>query len=293
MTRAGFIAIVGPPNAGKSTLVNRLVGAKVSIVSPKPQTTRTRIAAILTEGEAQAVFVDLPGVFAPRRRLDRAMVDAAWRGLADADLAVLVVDAAAPDPALEMVERVQAEAKIAILALNKIDLVPRGRLLEISAAFNRTHFAATFMISAENGDGIDDLKREALARLPAGPWLYDEDQLTDLPQRLMAAETTREQVFRQLHQELPYDSYVETERWTEMPDGSVRIDQVLNVRREGQRKIAIGAGGARVKEIGAKARAELEQFLGRRVHLFLTVKVAENWDDRRELFANWGLEYEA
>jgi GTP-binding protein Era len=293
-TRCGFVAMLGAPNAGKSTLVNALVGAKVAIVSPKPQTTRTRIAAIATEGDVQMVYVDLPGVFAPKRRLDRAMVDAAWRGAADADEVLLIVDARDPEPAEAIRERLKERSIAATLVLNKVDIVERSTLLGLAKAWNDAFaFAATFMVSARTGDGVDDLRRHVAARMKDGPWHYPEDELTDLPSRLLAAEVTREQVFVQLHQELPYSSAVETEAWTEREDGSVRIDQAITVEREGQKKIVIGAGGARIKEIGARARAELETLLGRRVHLFLTVKVAEGWSEKRGFYSAWGLDYDA
>jgi GTP-binding protein Era len=293
-TRCGFVAMLGAPNAGKSTLVNALVGAKVAIVSPKPQTTRTRIAAIATEGDAQMVYVDLPGVFAPKRRLDRAMVDAAWRGAADADEVLLIVDARDPDAAEPIRDQLAARGIAATLVLNKIDIIERSALLALAKSWNDAFaFAATFMISARTGDGVDDLRRHVAARMKEGPWLYPEDELTDLPARLIAAEVTREQVFLQLHQELPYASAVETEAWSEREDGSVRIDQAITVEREGQKKIVIGAGGARIKEIGARARTELEALLGRRVHLFLTVKVAEGWSEKRGFYSAWGLDYDA
>jgi GTP-binding protein Era len=293
-TRCGFVAMLGAPNAGKSTLVNALVGAKVAIVSPKPQTTRTRIAAIATEGDAQMVYVDLPGVFAPKRRLDRAMVDAAWRGAADADEVLLIVDARDPEPAEPIRERLKERGIAANLVLNKVDIIERSALLGLAKAWNDAFaFAATFMISARTGDGVGDLRRHVAARMKEGPWLYPEDELTDLPSRLLAAEVTREQVFVQLHQELPYSSAVETEAWTEREDGSVRIDQAITVEREGQKKIVIGAGGTRIKEIGARARGELETLLGRRVHLFLTVKVAEGWSEKRGFYSAWGLDYDA
>lgn len=293
-TRCGFVAMLGAPNAGKSTLVNQLVGAKVAIVSPKPQTTRTRIAAIATEGAVQTIYIDLPGVFAPKRRLDRAMVDAAWRGAADADEVLLIVDAKDPLDAEPIRDELRARNIGATLVLNKVDIVERTTLLALAKSWNDAFaFHATFMVSARTGDGVDDLRRHVTGRMRAGPWLYPEDELTDLPARLLAAEVTREQVFMQLHQELPYSSAVETEAWTEREDGSVRIDQLLTVEREGQKKIVIGAGGARIKEIGARARAQLEELLGRRVHLFLTVKVAEGWSEKRGFYSAWGLDYDA
>ncbi|HEX6978322.1 MAG TPA: GTPase Era [Alphaproteobacteria bacterium] len=294
-THCGFVAVLGAPNAGKSTLVNRLVGAKVSIVSPKVQTTRTRITGIAIQENTQIVFLDLPGIFVPRRRLDRAMVDAAWRGVEDADTALVLVDAARGID--EDTETILAGLKTreikAVLVLNKIDLVKPPVLLQLSADLNaRTSFEATFMVSAATGDGVDDLMRFLVAHMPEGPWLYPEDQLTDLSERLLAAEITREQIFLQLHQELPYSAAVETEKWENFADGSVRIDQTIFVQREGQKKIVIGEKGNRIKSIGAAARAELARVLGRKVHLFLYVKVAEDWAERREFFRAWGLEYD-
>ncbi len=294
-TRSGFVAVLGAPNVGKSTLVNRLVGAKVSIVSPKVQTTRTRVTGIALRAATQIVFVDLPGVFAPRRRLDRAMIDAAWRGGADADVALLVIDATRGlDDDSERIVAGLVERKLdAVLVINKIDLVKRTALLGLAAELNaRASFSATFMISALTGDGAEELMRHLASRMPPGPWLYPEDQLTDLSERLLAAEITREQIFMQLHQELPYSVAVETEKWEDFADGSVRLDQVIYVQREGQRKIVIGEKGSRIKAIGAAARTELAKLLGRKVHLFLHVKVAADWSERREFYRDWGLEYD-
>ena len=293
-TRCGVVAVMGAPNAGKSTLVNAMVGSKVSIVSPKVQTTRTRVTGVAVEGPTQIVFLDTPGVFAPRRRLDRAMVDAAWRGAADADCVLLLVDAKRgfDDEVRRLVEGLEERRIKAVLVLNKIDLVKRAQLLSLAAELNNRHaFSDTFMIAAETGDGVADLKRHLAARMPQGPWLYPEDDLTDMPMRLLAAEVTREHAYRQLRQELPYSLAVETEAWQEQADGSARIDQVIYVRKESQRRIVIGAKGAKVKEIGAAARAELQHLLDRKVHLFLHVKVQENWDERREFYRDWGLEY--
>jgi GTP-binding protein Era len=294
-TRSGFVAVLGAPNVGKSTLVNRLVGAKVSIVSPKVQTTRTRVTGIAVRGPVQIVFVDLPGVFAPRRRLDRAMVDAAWRGAADADIAMLLIDATRGlDEDSERILAGLAERKLdSVLVINKVDLVKRPALLGLAAELNtRAAFAATFMISALTGDGTAELMQHLEQRMPEGPWLYPEDQLTDLSERLLAAEITREQIFMQLHQELPYSVAVETEKWEDFADGSVKIDQVVYVQREGQRKIVIGEKGARIKAIGAAARAELAKLLDRKVHLFLHVKVAPDWSEKREFYRDWGLDYD-
>jgi len=295
-TRAGFVAVLGAPNVGKSTLVNQLVGSKVSIVSPKVQTTRARVMGIAMQGQTQIAFLDLPGIFVPKRRLDRAMVDAAWRGAADADTVLLVVDASRGlDDNTETIIAGLAERKIAALvAINKIDLVKRGALLTLADAINkRATFAATFMVSAAKKDGVDDLMADLVQRMPEGPHLYPEDQLTDMSERLLAAEVTREQVFLQLHQELPYSVAVETEKWEEFKDGSARVEQVIYVQRDGQRKIVIGEKGARIKAIGAAARAELTNVLGRRIHLFLHVKVAEDWAEKRDFYRVWGLEYDA
>ena len=295
-TRCGFVAVIGAPNVGKSTLVNRLVGSKVSIVSPKVQTTRTRVVGIGISGATQIVFLDLPGVFAPKRRLDRAMVDAAWRGATDADQIVLLVDAVRGiDENTEAILTGLDERRIEpILAINKIDAVKRPVLLGLAADLNaRAKFAATFMISATTGDGTDALMRHLVDRMPEGPWLYPDDQPTDMSERLLAAEVTREQVFLQLHQELPYSVAVETEKWEDFADGSARVEQVIYVQRDGQRKIVIGEKGARIKAIGAAARKELAAILGRKVHLFLHVKVAEDWSERRDFYRAWGLEYDA
>jgi GTP-binding protein Era len=295
-TRCGVVAVMGAPNAGKSTLVNRLVGSKVSIVSPKAQTTRTRVTGIALEGPAQIILLDTPGVFAPRRRLDRAMVDAAWRSAADADHVLLLVDAkrGLDEETRALAEGLSGRKIAAVLGLNKVDLVKPAKLLALAKQLNDLHaFAATFMVSAETGDGVDDLKRHLAQQMPEGPWLYAEDDITDLTERLLAAEVTREHAFRQLHEELPYSLAVETEKWEERKDGSARVDQVIYVRKEGQRKIVIGQGGARIKAIGAASRAELTKLLGRKIHLFLHVKVAEDWDERRDFYQIWGLEYEA
>ena len=296
--RCGFVAIVGAPNAGKSTLVNRLVGTKVSIVSPKVQTTRTRVLgiALVEEEGAQVIFIDTPGIFKPKLRLERAMVRAAWSGAADADLVVLVVDARKGMD--EDVENILAALKEAgrrvILALNKIDLVKRDQLLGLTAKLNDSGIIDdVFMISAEKGDGTEDLLRHCTKLLPEGPWHFPEDQLSDMPQRILAAEITREQLFNRLHQELPYAALVESEKWEERDDGSVRIDQVIYVRRDGQKAIVLGKGGAQIKAIGAAARQELEKLLERPVHLFLFVKVREDWPDDRQRYNDLGLEYDA
>jgi GTP-binding protein Era len=294
--RCGFVAIVGAPNVGKSTLVNRLVGSKVSIVSPKAQTTRTRVLGIALFGETQALLVDTPGVFAPRRRLDKAMVNAAWEGASGADVIVVMVDAArgerAVHEAVPVVEWLRERRRRAVLVLNKVDAVEKPKLLELADRLNNCDaFEQVFMISALNGDGVHDFADHLRAVLPPGPWLYPEDQLSDMPARLLAAEITREKLFFHLQQELPYSVAVETESWTGRNDGSVRIDQVIWVEREGQRPIVLGRGGLRIKKIGELARAELEALLGHRVHLFLYVKVRENWRDDPAFYRLHGLTF--
>ena len=295
-TRCGYVALIGAPNSGKSTLLNRLVGRKLAIVTPKAQTTRNRLLGIAIEGPAQIVFVDTPGIFAPRRRLDRAMVAAAWSGAEDADEALLLVDASRgiDRDTRRILDRLAGRSRRSILALNKIDLVARESLLGLTDALSREGlFDPIFMISGLKGDGVEDVKRHLAASLPQGPWLFPEDQLSDAPERLIAAEVTREQVFLQLHDELPYASTVETEQWEDKPDGSVRIEQVIYVQRPSQRASVLGEGGKRIKTIGARARAELARMLERRVHLFLFVKVRQNWIDDRERFEAVGLDYDA
>ena len=294
-TRCGYVALIGAPNAGKSTLLNRLVGHKLAIVTPKAQTTRSRLLGIAIEGPVQIVFVDTPGIFAPRRRLDRAMVSAAWSGAEDADEAVLLVDAArgVDRDTRRILDRLAERGRKSVLALNKIDLVRRDTLLGLAATLSKEgRFDPVFMISGLSGDGVEDVKRHLAAAVPPGPWLFPEDQLSDAPERLIAAEVTREQVFLQLHDELPYASTVETESWEDRRDGSVRIEQVIYVERQSQRAIVLGDRGQRIKAIGARARAELEQMLERRVHLFLFVKVRQNWGEDRERFAALGLDYD-
>jgi GTP-binding protein Era len=294
--KSGFIAVVGAPNVGKSTLINRFVGTKVSIVSPKVQTTRTRVLGICMKDAAQVIFIDTPGIFQPRRRLDRAMVAAAWGGAADADAVLLVVDAKrglCPDTTA-IVEKLSKSGRKATLAINKIDLVRKDTLLDLVAKLNGYDiFADTFMISAETGDGTDDLLAHLADKLPEGPWLFPEDQVSDMPERLLAAEITREQLYLQLHQELPYAATVETETWEDKEDGSVRIDQVVYVERDSQKAIVLGKRGSRIKTLGAGARKELEAILGCRVHLFLFVKVRDKWGDDPERYRDWGLDYNA
>jgi GTPase len=294
-TRCGYVALIGAPNAGKSTLLNQFVGSKLAIVTPKIQTTRTRLLGIAIADDAQLIFVDTPGIFAPRRRLDRAMVASAWAGAADADEIVLLVDAARPADAdtAQIIERLKTGGRRAILGLNKIDLVRRDALLGIADTLFRVGlFDRVFMISGLTGEGVADLKQHLAAIMPAGPYLFPEDQLSDTPERWLAAEITREQVFLQLHDELPYMTTVESEGWEERTDGSVRIDQVIYVRRPGQRAIVLGDKGTRIKAIGARARAELQRLLGRRVHLFLFVKVRDNWIEDRERYAALRLDYD-
>ncbi len=293
-TRCGFIAVLGAPNVGKSTLVNQLVGAKVTIVTPKVQTTRSRMTAIAMAGASQLVFVDTPGIFEPRRRLEKAMVSAAWSGAKGADLVVLVVDATRglDGDTARIVDGIEGRPSTALLALNKIDVTPNAARLELARALNeRLAFARTFMISALSGDGVDDLRRHLAEAVPHGPWLYPPEQLADVPLRLLAAEATREQIFLRLYQELPYAITVETESWHERDDGGVRIEQVIYVRRDSQKAIVLGKRGAGIKAIGAAARAELEVQLDRRVHLFLFVKVRKDWPDDPERYREMGLDF--
>ncbi len=291
MTRAGFVAVIGAPNAGKSTLVNALVGQKVAIVSPKAQTTRARLMGIAIDESDQILLVDTPGIFPPRRRLDRAMVAAAWTGAQDADLILLVIDAS---------ERVEDEIVAALdkrehplfLVLNKIDLVKKEHLLALSADLtSRLNPDQVFMISASKGDGVPDLKRALAEAMPEGPWLYPEDEVSDATDRMIAAELTREQIVNRLRQELPYATAVDTETWDDRPDGSTAIRQQILVERDSQKAIVIGKGGRRLKEIGEAARAEIAQHLGRPVHLFLHVKVNPKWDEDRALYREIGLEW--
>ena len=293
-TRCGFVAIIGAPNAGKSTLVNRLVGTKVSIVSRKVQTTRSIVRGIVMAGRSQIVLVDTPGIFAPRRRLDRAMVDTAWGGARDADLVALLVDAAqgADDEVQALLATLRDIPHPKILVLNKVDAVKRETLLVLADALNQAlPFERTFMVSALTGDGLADLVSFLAARVPAGPWLYPEDEVSDLPLRQLAAEITREKLFERLHQELPYQATVETEEWKEQPDGSVRLSQTIFVERDSQKKIVIGKGGATIKAISMAARAEIGEIAEKPVHLFLFVKVRENWADDPERYREMGIEF--
>jgi GTPase len=296
-TRAGFVALIGEPNAGKSTLLNRMVGAKVSIVTHKVQTTRTRIRGVAIEGAAQIVFVDTPGLFRPRRRLDRAMVAAAWGGAADADIVVLLVEAhrgltSGVQAIVEALRDRLPRGRTVALAINKIDKVKAEALLDLSKSLNDAFpFVRTFMISAERGHGVADLKRWLAESLPEGPWLYPEDQIADLPLRMIAAEMTREKCTLRLHQELPYELTVETESWQERADSSVRIDQLIYVARDGHKGIVLGHKGETIKAISQAARAEIAQFLERPVHLFLQVKVRPNWLEEAERYGEMGLDF--
>ena len=309
-TRAGFAAVIGAPNAGKSTLVNRLVGSKVSIVTPKVQTTRFNVRGVVMAGAVQIVLVDTPGIFKPRRRLDRSMVRAAWSGAEDADVVLHLVDAEAElavsggkadgaarkgvEDRIAITEGLKASGRPAILALNKIDQVRRDTLLALSQAlFETGAYSEVFMISVANGSGVDDLKARLAELMPEGPWFYPEDQSADVPMRVLAAEVTREKIYLRLHQELPYSAAVETTAYAEDAKGGVRIEQSIFVEREGQRPIVLGKGGQTLKWIGQKAREELTELLGRPVHLFLHVKVDPRWAERRELYTGVGLEFDA
>lgn len=297
MTRAGFVALIGEPNAGKSTLLNRMVGAKVSIVTHKVQTTRARIRGVAMEGEAQIVFVDTPGLFRPRRRLDRAMVAAAWGGAADADLIVLLIEAhrglteGAASIIDSLKDRVPQGVRVA-LAINKIDRVKAEALLGLAKDMNEAFpFIETFMISAEKGHGVDRLKQWLASQMPEGEWFYPEDQIADLPMRVIAAEITREKLTLRLHEELPYQLTVETEKWEDRPDGSTRIDQIVYVARDGHKGIVLGNKGETIKQVGQAARVDITEFIGRSAHLFLQVKVRPNWLEEPERYTEMGLDF--
>ena len=293
-TRCGFVALIGAPNAGKSTLLNALVGSKVTIVSRKVQTTRALIRGITLEGRSQIIFVDTPGIFAPKRRLDRAMVTTAWSGAHEADLVGVLIDArkGLEEEADSILERLAEVKGPKILILNKIDLVPRDTLLTLTKAANdKARFEATFMISALKRDGVADLKTWLAERMPPSPWLYPPDQMSDAPMRQLAAEITREKLFERLHQELPYHSTVETESWKELRGGNIRVEQTIYVERESQRKIVIGEGGQTLKAIGESARREIAEIVEAKVHLFLFVKVREGWGDDPERYRAMGLEF--
>ena len=296
----GFVALIGAPNAGKSTLLNRFAGAKVSIVSPKVQTTRTRVLGIRIEGDTQIIFIDTPGIFRPRRRLDRAMVAAAWGGAGDADHICLLVDAtrfrggeADPDTR-RIVGRLKETGGRAVLAINKVDAVSKPALLEMAAVLDGEGvFSGTFMVSAEKGGGTGDLLSHLTSLMTPGPWLFPEDQISDMPRRLLAAEITREKLYLQLHQELPYAATVETDSWEEREDGSARIEQTIYVERDSQKAIVLGKGGARIRQLGRAAREELQELLEQRIHLFLFVKVRDKWGDDPARYRDWGLDYNA
>ncbi|MGL5734551.1 MAG: GTPase Era [Beijerinckiaceae bacterium] len=293
-TRCGFVALIGAPNAGKSTLLNALVGSKVSIVSRKVQTTRALVRGLAIQDQAQIIFVDTPGIFKPKRRLDRAMVTSAWSGVADADCVALLVDAkkGIDEEVSAILEKLPDVRKPKVLILNKIDLMPRDRLLALTAELNGTlKFDATFMISATRGDGVADVLSWFASQMRPGPWLYPEDQISDAPLRMLAAEITREKIYDRLHEELPYQSTVETDLWDVRPDGSVKIEQTIFVERESQRKIVLGKGGQTIKAIGAAARAEIAEIAETKIHLFLFVKIRENWSDDPERYRVMGLEF--
>ena len=296
-TRCGFIAALGAPNAGKSTLTNALVGEKVSIVSPKVQTTRTRVLGIYMDGPAQVLLVDTPGIFDPQKRMDRAMVAAAWNGAKDSDLSMLLIDASrskAFEEAKAIIDVLVEKKRKVILVLNKIDLIKRDTLLSLSERLNDIgEFEATFMVSAKTGNGVEELKSYLSEIVPESPWLYPEDQASDMPSRLLAAEITREKLFIQLHQELPYATTVETEEWEQFDNGSIRIAQVIFVQRDTQRAIVLGKGGAKIKRIGQDSRRELKEIFGTDVHLKLFVKVRENWQDDPSRYSVWGLDFNA
>jgi len=294
--RCGFIAVLGAPNAGKSTLVNRVVGVKVSIVSPKVQTTRARVMGIAVQDRTQLVFIDTPGIFEPRRRLDRAMVAAAWGGAGDADVTLLLMDAerGIDRDTRAIIKRMKTENKRTHLVLNKVDKVKKPELLALTTKLHDEGiFDEIFMVSALNGDGVDDLVAFLAERMPEGPWHFPEDQVSDMTERLLAAEITREKLYLQLRQELPYATTVETETWEEWDNGSVKIEQVIFVERDSQKSIILGKGGQQIKTIGADARKELEDILDRRVHLFLFVKVREKWGDDPDRYRDWGLDFDA
>ncbi len=293
-TRCGFIALIGAPNAGKSTLINALVGSKVAIVTPKVQTTRTLLRGIAMEGPAQLVFIDTPGIFAPRRRLDRAMVTTAWTGAHDADVIAVLIDAKSglDDDAEALLKKLDEVRQPKVLILNKVDIVEKAKLLALAQAVNeRGRFDATFMISALSGSGVKDVRKWLAEHVPAGPWHYPEDEVSDAPLRQLAAEITREKLYLKLHQELPYQSTVETETWTERKDGSVRIEQTIYVERDSQKKIVLGKSGQSIKAIGEASRRELAEIIEKKVHLFLFVKVREGWGDDPERYRQMGLEF--
>jgi GTP-binding protein Era len=293
-TRCGFVALIGAPNAGKSTLINRLVGVKVSIVSRKVQTTRSQIRGIVTRDNSQIIFVDTPGIFKPKRRLDRAMVKSAWGGAGDADIVCLLIDArkGVDEENSEILDNLAGHSRRRCLILNKIDTIEREKLLELARTINeRCPFEETYMISALDGSGVDSMAQSLAGKMAPGPWLYPEDQLADAPMRSLAAEITREKLFDRLHEELPYQLTVETEQWKDLPDGSARIEQTIYVSREGHKKIVIGEGGRNLKAIGMAARKEIAEAADQKVHLFLFVKVRDRWVDDPERYREMGLEF--
>ncbi|MBX3458154.1 MAG: GTPase Era [Candidatus Paracaedibacteraceae bacterium] len=294
MKKFGFIAVVGEPNAGKSTLINQLVGQKVSIVSPKVQTTRQRILGIAISGEAQLVLIDTPGIFAPKKRLDRAMVASAWEAGKDADQIILIVDASQKNQARSLEILKGLDGRKVIIALNKVDAVDKAKLLKIAQQYSAFDIVSEiFMISALTGDGVADLMGYLVSQAPEGIWMFPEDDITDMPQRLWAAEITREQLYHQLHQELPYETFIETEAWEEFDNGDVKINQVIYVNRDSQKSIILGKRGSKIKEISQAARTELASLLGRKVHLYLYVKVAEDWSEKAAFYRNAGLDFNA
>lgn len=296
MTRCGFVTLLGAPNAGKSTLVNTMVGAKVSIVSPKVQTTRSRVRGIVVKDDCEIVLVDTPGIFKPKRRLDRAMVAAAWQEAEYTDLRVLMVDArrGVDDDTRAIVDSLKKNKLAAVLVLNKIDLVKPEKLLELSAQLNALHdFSETFMLSASTGEGVKEFEDRIAAQMPKSPFMFPADQVSDLPNRLLAAEITREKLYMNLNQELPYVTTVLTDSWKDLDNGAIRLDQTIYVEREKQRQIVLGKNGAMIKKIGMQARKELEDLFECRVHLFLFVKVREKWGDNPELYRPWGLDFNA
>lgn len=294
MKKFGFIAVVGEPNAGKSTLINQLVGQKVSIVSPKVQTTRQRILGLAISGEAQLVLIDTPGIFAPKKRLDRAMVASAWEAGKDADQIILIVDASQKSQVRSLEILKGLDGRKVIIALNKVDAVDKARLLKIAQQYSSfDNVSEIFMISALTGDGVVDLMAHLVEQAPEGIWMFPEDDITDMPQRLWAAEITREQLYHQLHQELPYETFIETEAWEEFDNGDVKINQVIYVNRDSQKSIILGKRGSKIKEISQAARTELASLLGRKVHLYLYVKVAEDWSEKAAFYRNAGLDFNA
>lgn len=294
-TKCGFVSVIGAPNAGKSTLINYIVGAKVSIVSPKVQTTRTRVMGIVNKDDTQIVFVDTPGIFTPKKRLEKAIVASAWDGLKDADITLMLIDVAhgkINQDTRNLIDKLKSQKRKVSLVLNKIDLIEKEKLLKIAAEMNETGiFNEIFMISAEKGDGVDSLVKAITDKLPQGPWMFDGEEISDMPLRLLAAEITREKIFIQLRQELPYSSTVETEKWEEQKNGVIKISQVVYVERESQKKIIIGKGGSMLKRIGASARRELEEILESKVYLEVFVKVRENWTEDPERYKTWGLDF--